>query len=187
MAEDYITPYQDPEYWDKHINGMILKQYSDIIQGEVLDVGCNHGAETILISRLPNVTRVEGIDINPEAIRIATKRKQRHVWFFVHDIAMPWRPLCDTIICFHTLEHIEPDKLDDVIENLDAILIVGGHLIISVPYLGEYPSEYHHSQFDEISLKSLFHNFEILECYRDQRVDGHGNQHDIINLVAKKI
>jgi SAM-dependent methyltransferase len=188
MAEDYITPNQDPEYWDKHINGMILRDYSDYIRGSVLNVGCNHGAETILINRLSLVSRVDGIDINQEAIDIAKTRPLPHLSYFCHDITKPWLGIYDSIVCFHTLEHIMPEDLDTAIENLKDSLFVEGHILISVPYLNGYASEYHHSQFDETSLEALFSNWcRTMDCYRDQRVDWYGNKHDVINFLGKKI
>lgn len=184
MAEDYITPNFETEYWRKHINGMILHDYSDYITGNVLNIGCNHGAESELISELPLVNYVIGVDINSEAIKLANTRNLSKVSFYVLDIIEGLGSNFDSIVCLHTLEHI--NDIHGAIQNIFDSLLNGGYIIVSVPYNGAYPSEHHIHEFTEKSLQELFWQFDIIECYRDQRVDGHGNQQDVLNLVAEK-
>ena len=49
LKENYITRDPNPNSWRNHPNGNILNIYSDTINGNVLDFGCNHGGCTFLI------------------------------------------------------------------------------------------------------------------------------------------
>lgn len=184
MTEDYISPNQDPEYWRKHINGMLLEQYSDDISGWVLNVGCNHGAESILIAENPRVEMVTAIDINAQAIAIA-KHRRKKIDFRVMDIcSLALLPIYNTIICFHTLEHVL--DIEKTAKNIT--FLAKGSLIVSVPYKDAYASEYHVREFTTASLEKLFKPaFLTKEVYRDRRIDGHGNKHDCITYIGHKV
>ena len=47
--ESYISYSKDPNEWENHVNIKTFEECADIIQGDVLDIGCNHGAVTYCI------------------------------------------------------------------------------------------------------------------------------------------
>jgi len=180
----YISPYAgDLDYWSKHINGMIVSDYSHFIRDRVLEIGCNHGVMTEIINKLYGVYSIEGMDINPEAIKMAKEFYPKRT-FWVWDITVGWPLFYETIVSFHTLEHILDVQL--AVDNIYNWLAPSGHAVISVPYERAYDSHYHVNYFNEESLSKLFSAFRIVKCSRDQRVDCHGNEHDVLNLIARK-
>lgn len=182
-----IAPHIEASYWRDHINGMIIDDLKDDISGSVLFVGCNHGAEVEVASELcKNITSLAGLDINKNALSFAFQRRVGS--FFLHDIRheLPDQPKYDTIISFHTLEHFDDEELKLVVSNIYSALNIGGTVIISVPYSKAYPSPEHKQFFDANLLRKTFRDFKVLSVKRDGRVDGHGNKHDVITLVAKK-
>jgi len=182
-----VAPYIEAQYWKDHINGMIINDLKDGIFGNVLFIGCNHGAEVEVAWELcENATSLNGLDIDNDALSFAYRRKVGN--FFAHDIRqkLPDEPKYDTIISFHTLEHFDDEELKTVVDNIYAALNKGGLVIVSVPYLHAYPTTEHKQFFDHKSLRKAFNKFDVTHCQRDDRVDKHGNKHDVITLMARK-
>ena len=76
----------------------------------------------------------------------------------------------DTIISFHTLEHIYPKDLSDVISEKYRVLKDGGNFIISLPYKDAYPCPKHVNTFDEEKLDNLLKSFKFkkVDLYIDK-------------------
>ena len=183
LKENYVTRDPNPDEWRTHPNNNILKFYEDKLVGNVLDFGCNHGSCSFLILDNPNVSSVLGLDLNPDAIEIAYETKlnsysNSKIEFVVKNILeFEYDGKFDSIVSFHTLEHIYPDDVDAVLQKLKSYLIDGGYFVISIPYKEAYDNgEQHVAYYDEISLKSLFekNNYETIECYYDNRCGGGG-------------
>jgi SAM-dependent methyltransferase len=82
----------------------------------------------------------------------------------------------DSILDIHTLEHIFPEDLNQVVAEKNRILKCGGYVVLSIPYEKAFYGEgcknqQHVSFFNEDTLKELFESngFETIECYRDNR------------------
>lgn len=112
-------------------------------KGELLDVGCSHGAFDFEIARKGYT--VIGIDINRESIDVGNKIKEilgfENITFHHMDILgnrFDARRF-DVILMFETLEHIQADE--KVIQELNRILKDHGILFLSVPY-AENAQEY---------------------------------------------
>lgn len=198
MTEDYVSPNPDPEYWRRHINGMILDDYKGLIGGQVVEVGCNHGALAAVMAGYPTVDHVFGIDVSPKALSAASILRgnqpphiQEKLSFHLEDFSKPLREIywADVVVAFHVLEHISTQDIPGFVHNLWGIM---GHsncvLIVSVPFMNAYPSDYHHQQFTIQSItETLSPRFRPNLVLRDQRTDGHGNSHDCLTYVGQPI
>jgi release factor glutamine methyltransferase len=177
IKENYITRDSDPKEWEEHANGNILKIYSNLIKGNVLDFGCNHGSCTFLICDNANVKSITGLDLNQDAINIANQTKEKYgncdINFICSNILdVNFTQTYDTIVSFHTLEHIYPEDVNQVLTILYNSLSDNGYFIISIPYDHAYDDGFQHvAYYDEKSLSELFelNNFETIECIYDGR------------------
>jgi 2-polyprenyl-3-methyl-5-hydroxy-6-metoxy-1,4-benzoquinol methylase len=190
IKENYITRDPNPNSWRNHPNGSLLNIYSEIIRGKVLDFGCNHGSCSFLICENNNVTNVIGLDLNEEAINVANETKKEinesKINFISENILdVTFNEQFDTIISFHTLEHIYPEDVDEVLDKLYNSLTIGGYFIISIPYEHAFDDGTQHVAFyNENTLSDLFkkHNFKTIECLNDNR---HG-EGGILTGIFKK-
>ena len=104
--------------------------------GEALDVGCNAGFYSHLISGL-GFRHVLGIDVVPEMIATATRKfasvtPGSSVEFRLMPAeTLPPEPRYDFVLCTEVIEHTQQPAR--VIENLRAILAPGGVAIVSLP------------------------------------------------------
>src|SRR3989344_140297 len=102
--------------------GIIRKSLTGRTIARALDVGCGTGAFTVALLELAH--KVVGIDVSTYALKVAGKRFQhnKRVRFMKVDLEKRILPLktgsFEAIICLHVLEHIRPDKLTCLIENL---------------------------------------------------------------------
>jgi len=192
--ESYITRDANLEDWEDHLNSTILKQYQNILSGDVADFGCNHGSCTIIAARNEKINSIVGIDLNEEALVVAKnllinckeqqsiKNKVRFSFGIINNLNRISDNQFDSAFCFHTLEHIYPEDYDQVFNEWKRVIKNGGHFIVSVPYLNAYDDPCHVNYFDESILTNLFlhYGFEVIECYRDLR-DGF----DCLNIITQ--
>ena len=177
IKENYVTRDPEPIKWETHPNGNILNIYSKIIKGSVLDFGCNHGSCTYLICKNENVNNIVGLDLNQEAINVANQTKSEfqncNIQFICGNILdTVFNDSFDTIISFHTLEHIYPEDVNSVLTKLYNSLSEGGYFVISIPYEHAFDDGTQHVAFyNEINLSELFelNGFTTIECLNDNR------------------
>lgn len=147
-----------PGDWQSHSNNQILAHYAHLIENKcVLDVGCNHGAVTKLVTNY-NPSRICGVDINQQALNTAlTEWPNEKVEFVCENLtsidSLPFETgSFDLIYSFHTLEHIFPEDLETFVKNVVNMLADNGFLLIAVPYDRAYNDKTHVSFFDNSSL-----------------------------------
>jgi len=172
----------DLEYWRGHINGVILTQYRQYIQGRVSDWGCGAGYITRIIAESPKVDSVLGIDIDDSKFPEKTSKMS----FSKEDIChLNYVKAFDTIVSFHTLEHVIAPL--SAIRNMFRAMDTG-FVIISVPYGRAYFNPDHRHFFTVQDIVSLLTKvgFIEIECYHDRRVDVHGDQHDCVTGLFLK-
>jgi 2-polyprenyl-3-methyl-5-hydroxy-6-metoxy-1,4-benzoquinol methylase len=172
--ESYITANYDPVKWKNHVNVKTLEEHSNLLVGSVLDIGCNHGSTTYWLKDF-NVTKITGIDINNESLTYAKR--------LFKDIEIPNNFInldltkkildetFDTVICFHTLEHIYPEDVDDFLTNIYSMLKFNGYIILGLPYEHAYSDPCHVAFYNEQSLIDIMtkNSFEPVECFKDDR------------------
>lgn len=177
--ELYLNLDSDPSKWKEHVNVKTLEEFSDIITGNVLDVGCHHGATTYWLKDF-NVTSITGIDVNEAALELA-RDNFKDVAISNKFISMDLTEKSlnkkfDTIVSFHTLEHIYLEDTDKFLTNVYKMLKVGGHFIIGLPYENAYDNtdsveQYHVSHYNETSLNSVMekNQFTTIKTFKDDR------------------
>lgn len=182
QKENYVTRDPAIELWETHANAKIIHFYGDYIKGKVLDVGCNHGASGSYWALLsPDVTNVTGLEIQ-ESLRhvfasiMRLNPSKKNFDFLVADftqpnLSIPEDDSFDTVISFHTLEHIYPEDVPTFLQNIYNKLKKGGYFIISIPYKNAYSDECHVSFYDECTLNELCNRtgFFTIECVKDER------------------
>jgi len=174
-TENYVIR-EGTASWKNHSNSQIMEAYSEHIFGDVLDVGCNTGGVTYWLHTNEKVKSITGIDINPKVESIFKKHMKDlpiEVEFFVCNYTedcLKDRQF-DTVISFHTLEHIFPTDAAKFASNLANNLKTGGKFVTSLPYGEGYKDEHHHAFYDEKTLVSLLESvgLKCLECVDDKR------------------
>ena|SRR3990167_7700800 len=86
----------------------------------VLEIGCGNGELTEIIFMSKPVAYI-GIDLSEDRLKLHKVRFQRSVIQadITKDLAVNL-PLADLVICSHTLLHIKPEHIKDVIKNMVA-------------------------------------------------------------------
>jgi cyclopropane fatty-acyl-phospholipid synthase-like methyltransferase len=175
--EDYITIQPNVDVWKNHANVHILDLYKDYVHGDVLDVGCNHGASgTYWISNNINVTSITGLDIQ-EQIRPIFLDIMKPINLPIHFIQSDFtkevtlEKTYDTIVSFHALEHIFPEDVTSFVTNMYKHLKTNGSVIISIPYQNAYDDPHHAATYDENTLAEVMESggFVTVDCARDDR------------------
>ena len=198
--ESYIQPDTNirSSFWDKNILAVLLKQYSYMLKGRVVDFGCNHGVGVGLVSELEAVDAVVGFDINRESLARAHNEllpqipKTRHkVEFFNENLAdMTWTgEQFDFAYSIHTLEHIFPEDVAPAMTNMANMIKTGGWFLMNLPEKESYAWEPSHVY--KITLKELdalmdTHGFDRIESYDDERGGQHGPSKNITGLYKKR-
>lgn len=172
--EAYITARQNPNEWKNHVNVKTLENYHQYIYGDVLDIGSNHGATTYWLKDF-NVKSITALDLNKESLDIAELNlKDLDITknFITQNYAESNIGIeFDTIISFHTLEHIYPSDTVNFVKNIYSDIKSGGHVIIGIPYDRHYPDPCHVSFYTEATLMDLFESngFKTIECFKEDR------------------
>jgi 2-polyprenyl-3-methyl-5-hydroxy-6-metoxy-1,4-benzoquinol methylase len=177
--ENYITVNSNPDSWRPHANFKLMQHYSHYIKGNTVDIGCNHGACTLLLlDYVEKLESITGIDMNFEALQIAFNNA--HLLkpsIPVNFIAMNFLEnslesnTYDFLMTFHILEHIYPQDSIKFVSELYRILKPGGYLLLSIPYDRAYPDPCHVAFYNVDSLCSLFEEcgFVTIEAMKDNR------------------
>lgn len=190
--ENYITRTPEPMLWRHHANGEIIHTYQKYIRGYCGDLGCNHGACTLLLLDFHiNIKGIYGFDLNNNAIEVAkhTTSKLNPIvpvkFVTANLLELPVKDnVFDFLMSFHTLEHIYPNDVDTFISEIYRILKPGGILLISIPYDRAYPDPAHVGFYKVDDICELFekHHFKVIECMKDNR----WNEKNLLTAVFEK-
>ena len=144
----------------------------------MIDLGCNHGASTWWLTENAAVREIVGVDINTEALEVARKTfaaQSLPHQFLQLDLTRGQAvdPMGDSIVSFHTLEHIYPDDVDQFLNAAYRSLKAGGYMVISIPYEHAYPDPCHVGFYNEQSLTACMEQagFEMKQCFKDDRFE----------------
>lgn len=192
--ENYLVHTDDMAVWRRHPNYMIVRDAAPYIRGRVADVGCNIGIIAVHLSELPMVTFIHGFDINAASIAAAHVMAERHGFagrssFDVSDFTRQTRPelhgTFDTVVTFHTLEHIYQEDLDAFVQELANLLRPGGNCMVLIPFDHAYPDPCHVSFFKEADLIVLFerHGLMTRYCFKDDRY----HEKDLLHAMFVKV
>lgn len=174
-TENYVIK-EGTGSWKNHSNCKIMEAYSEHVFGDILDIGCNTGGVTYWIHKNEKVRSITAVDINPE-VETIFKKHMTDLPIKVEFVLCDYTKNClvdrqfDTVVSFHTLEHIYPEDADKFASNIASNLKIGHKFITSLPYKEGYKDEHHHAFYDEVSLAKLFENvgLKCIECFPDKR------------------
>lgn len=177
--ENYVTRDPDPEHWRSHANFRIISHYSKHVRGVCGDLGCNHGATTLLLLDFEDrISSILGFDMNRRALSVAAETTASidpsiPVNFVETDLLKTpvESDAFDFLMSFHTLEHIYPLDADRFASEAYRMLKPGGHFLISIPYDRAYPDPCHVAFYKEDTLSALFEKtgFKTIDCAKDDR------------------
>lgn len=196
IKEDYITANPDVGWWENHLNHRVIREKSPEITGHIADFGCNHGACTILMAR--QGMRVLGVDINPEALKLASRLKMeenpevrsRLEFACTRFSELPFADnSLDGGFMIDVLEHIYEEDRPLIFKEIKRVLKKGARLLIVTPFEHAYDDGYQHvAFFNEDSLKTIMSDLgvSVLDLVRDRRPDAHTpGGHDRINVLVE--
>lgn len=119
------------KYWHSKRFKEVLEVIKSV-SGPVLDVGCHGGTFTSVILSKIGSKDIYGIDISPEAIKLAKKRIPYGTFQVADAAKLPFKDnFFEAVFCLEVLEHV-----DDPISTLKEIYRVmkkGGYAVILVP------------------------------------------------------
>lgn len=102
----------------------------------VLDAGCGRGFYVRLLSMLPSVKKVEGIDINDEYVEKAKKLVENTKKASVKKgsiYELPFKDKTfDAVVCSEILEHLDDEET--ALKEIHRVLKPGGIFLVSVPH-----------------------------------------------------
>lgn len=145
----------------------------ELVSGKrVLDIACGEGYGSEILS--VNAHEVVGVDVDPTAIRHASKKyadlgNTRFLEGSVDNIPLDTGSV-DVAISFETIEHVECHE--EMLQEIKRVLTAEGLLIISTPDKATYArfseelnefhvKELHVAEFEAL-LRPLFHNVSML-------------------------
>jgi 2-polyprenyl-3-methyl-5-hydroxy-6-metoxy-1,4-benzoquinol methylase len=166
--ENYIIRDISPDCWRPHINAKVIARYIHLMGGHIADIGCNHGACTWLMSEYANIERVTGIDVNCDAVRVATENnKNDKIEYRCENVVESLTGQFDHAFSFHTLEHILQADIQPFLRNIRRA--VSGLLVVSIPYERWHNDPHPTEHYNEHTLPPLFDgHFKCIECYADE-------------------
>jgi SAM-dependent methyltransferase len=102
-----------------------------------LDVGCNVGALLSDVARRCPSASLVGVDINRDALEIATQRYPEMSFVYADICDLPLESeTFDTVTCLEVIEHVESDRRTEAFNEIRRVTRLGGRLIVSTPHNG---------------------------------------------------
>ena len=154
------------------------------LNGKILEVGCGIGGF------LEFNKTVEGVDINPELIKICKNKKLKANLMKIDQLPFEDN-IYKSVILDNVLEHIEdPRKL---IQEINRVLILNGIFLISVPGKRGFKHDKDHIHFyNEENLEKLLSEFgfEKKKCFytpfKSNFLDNNMRQYCLHGVFLKK-
>jgi 2-polyprenyl-3-methyl-5-hydroxy-6-metoxy-1,4-benzoquinol methylase len=147
----------------------IVKKLIEPFYGQfVLDAGCGDGRFCYQM-RNENAKMV-GTDYSPQAISFA-KAFNPHAEFLTQDLKdLKLHYKFDYIVLIEILEHLIPEQIETILNNLLSMLKEKGKLIITVPSQNRPVTSKHYQHFSVQSLQETLQDYFVIE-----EVFGHSN------------
>lgn len=178
--EKQESEYRFPYHYLDMIEGFRLVEYMDYLKfvrkligdlegKNILDAGCGDGR--FCFELRDENAKVTGIDYSRRAINFA-KAFNPDARFFVEDLTkFRLKERFDVIVSIETLEHIEPERLRKVFENIHKMLEKDGKLVITVPSKNIKTGSKHFQHFSKEDIKKYIDGlFEIEKVYGHGRI-----------------
>lgn len=173
-----------------YIEHLIRKHFPSDRRAEILDLGCGHGAFLYFLGRAGYV-KAHGVDTSPEQIAKAHELGIRTAHCkpgFEYIRGLPSDAL-DMVLLFDILEHLEPQELFDLLDQVNRVLRPGGSCLIHVPNGGglfgmriRYGDLTHVQAFTPNSARQMLSatGFSNIQSYEERPV-----AHGITSLIRR--
>lgn len=184
-------------FWDNNITGVLVDHYKDYMVGNVVEYGCNTGTMVGRVSEYNFVNEVVGVDLNSNSIKIAqqkipsqipnTKNKVKFLNENLTKLSLSTEYF-DFGFTIHTIEHIYPEDIDEVVSEMLRVIKIGGHLLVNLPDKDSYywePLHVYRPSMSELNELFIKHGCEVIESYIDQRGGQVGHSQNITALYKK--
>lgn len=197
--ENYVSAHPEVEWWEGHLNHTLFREAASglVPLGKVVDLGCNHGANSILMAR--QGYDVTGVDLNAEALEVAgflrdaepVERARR--LRFVHSRleALPFPDgVFDGGFMIEVLEHIYPRDRPAIFAEVLRVLKPGARLLLTTPFEHAYDDGMHHVDFfDQVKLRFVLEDLglRVISVERDRRPAVHTpGGHDRLTALCER-
>jgi len=147
----------------KNIQKGYIKFFKDC--KEILDIACGRGEFLELL--LENGIHGTGIEMDEQRVENLKTRGFDCVCDDIfHYLNISKKNSFDGVFTSHLIEHLEPDKVIDLLELSFTIMKPGGRLIITTPNVGSLPMhlDYFHRDFTHIK----FYHPKIIEFFLEK-------------------
>ena len=129
---------------------------------KILDIGCGDGRFCYEVGQNDDIN-ISGLDYSERAIRFA-KAFSPNLDFYCQDICnlnLPYK--YDIAVLIETIEHFDPEKLPEILNNIAGILVDNGEVIITVPstLLEISPKHYQHFTVESLT-ETLSEKFDVV-------------------------
>ena len=155
------------EWRKNHLHCKIISEFSEnLIKGEkIISIGCGTGELETLLGKDDH--SIVGVDISSDAIKIANKHKDEekleNIQFVCSSaFALPFRDrFFNAGFAVEVIEHIEPDKLRKILNEIKRVLKPDAKLLITTPNKNTYQDPGHRQYFTKATLTKCFDEFNI--------------------------
>lgn len=169
MESRYQLPYNwFGQTWSRswrQKNGLWLlaKELTGILNDKiVLDAGCGDGWYTARMSK--ESSNVYGKDLSERAIKFAQTINPLPQFTQGSLAGMEYKDKSfDVIFSFQVIEHIPPEQLPEVVDELYRILKDDGKLLVTVPSINRKMSRAHFQHFSTETLVDVFSRHFVLD------------------------
>ncbi len=197
--ENYVTVHPEVSWWAVHLNNTLFGEAAAglVPLGRIVDLGCNHGANSILLARLGY--DVVGVDLNAkalEAARTSLHDESAEVAARVRFVntrfdSMPFPDgRFDGAFMIDVIEHLYPRDRPAIFAEIRRVLKPGARLLLVTPYEHAYDDGVQHVDFfDQAKLRAVLEGvgLRVLSVERDRRRDDHTPEgHDRLNALCER-
>lgn len=137
----FLSGNRIQRFWHRHKFMTVLSKIKPDKSKTVLDVGCGPGTFISLMKR--DYKKVYGIDIAKKQIEFAKKNfKQKNIIWVASDLEEInfKKNTFDYVCMIEVIEHLEHDKMVDMLKSIKKILKNEGSLVLTTPnYISHWP------------------------------------------------
>jgi len=145
--DPWVRDYVDYEW--SHLRPWLAAYGIELAGREVLELGCNIGASSVVMAALG--ARVRGVDIDPAVVDVAASNARRYGLDHAAGFAcvadtrdLPFAAAgFDVVLCNSVLEYVQPGQLAAVQREADRVLKPGGLLLVTGTSSRLWPKEVH--------------------------------------------
>lgn len=149
---DEICRDIDPQYVQRDLEQDLTAYFekSDFAGKRILDLGCGSGASSMILARMFPTTKIVGIELEEELLRIARARLQhygyKNIEFHLSPSGNDLPPSIgefDFVILSAVYEHLLPEERETVMPQVWSVIKPNGYLFLNMTPHRYFPIEHH--------------------------------------------